>query len=242
MSHQHPSDQRLRVLAAVVVSLAIALTETLAALWAVLAVAVIACGVAVTSGELSSRALARRLVRMNVFVALVWLTVPWAWQDGGWVATPERIELARLISLRLNAIAALCLALLAPVDALQFARAASALGAPPRFSQLLALTVRFVSVLSTMRVRLEQAARARGYRRRGGLRSLRVSAQWVAALWIQALVQAERRERGLRARGFFDGLGRASVPWTSLPRQQWLWSGLTTLAVALALIGGKGWA
>lgn len=240
MSHQHPVDQRLRVLAAVTLSMMIALTETLPALWAVLAVAALACGIAVRLGELPGRALVRRVVRVNAFVVLIWLTVPWGWHGEGWATTPERIELAILVSLRLNAIAALCVALLAPVDAMQFARAASALGVPRRLSQLLALTVRFVGLLSSTRLRLERAAQARGYRRRWGLHSLRVAAQWAAALWIQALVQAERRERGLRARGFFDGLGRSAVPWTALPREQWLWSSLTTLAVTLALIGGKG--
>lgn len=240
MSHQHPGDQRLRVLTAVAVSVMIALTESLPALWAILVIAGLACAVAVGLGELSSRSIFRRLVRMNAFVAVVWLTVPWAWQGDGWAATPDRIELATLVSLRLNAIAALSLALLATVDAMQFARAASALGVSQRLSQLLALTVHFVGLFSTIHVRLERAARARGYRRRWGLRSLRVSAQWVAALWIQALVQGERRERGLRARGFFDGLGRTSVSWTALPREQWLWSSLTTLAVVLALVGGTG--
>lgn len=237
MSHQHPADQRLRVLTAMVVSVAIALTGTTHSLVWVLGMAWIACVVAIRLGELAVRTTIRRLVRINLFLVLVWLTVPWVWEGGSWVTTPARIELAVLVSLRLNAIMAWCLALLAPVDAMQCARAASALGAPQRLSQLLALTVRFVALLSSTRERLERAARARGFRRRWGLRSVRVSAQWVAALWIQALVQAERRERGLRARGFFDGLERTSVPWMALPREQWGWALVTSVAVSLPLAG-----
>lgn len=237
MSHQHPEDQRLRVLTAMIVSVAIALTGTTRSLVWILGMAWVACLVAIHLGELEIRHALRRLLRVNIFLVLVWLTVPWAWEGSGWVTTPARIELAVLVSLRLNAIVALCLALLAPVDAMQLARAASALGAPQRLSQLLALTVRFIALLSSTRERLERAARARGYRRRWGLRSVRVSAQWVAALWIQALVQAERRERGLRARGFFDGLGRTSVPWRALPRAQWGWALVTSVAVSLPLSG-----
>ena len=140
------------------------------------------------------------------------------------------------ITLRANAIAAACLALLAGMDGVQLARSAAALGLPAGLVQLLALTVRYIELIGVTRQRLERAMRARGYRPRADLRTVRVTAQLVALLLVHALVRAERVELALRARGF-AGRGIALAPragWDGLPRPHWAWAAGTAAVLVAA--------
>jgi cobalt/nickel transport system permease protein len=221
-------DHRLRLAAAVVASVAIALTPQPASVALQMAAALAGCAVAVALREASVNDVLRRLLVVNVFVALVWVALPWQLTAQGWAYSPAGVDLALLITLRTNAIAAACLALLAGVDAVGLARAAAGLGLPPKLARLMALMVRYLGLFAEQRLRIERACRARGYRARLDRRTLHVTAQMVAVLLVQALLRAERVELALRARGFS---GRYAPP-AGWPQQapQWGWA-LATGAV-----------
>jgi cobalt/nickel transport system permease protein len=231
LSCTRQADHRLRLAAAVVASAVIAVTPQPASVAVLLAAALCGCAVAVALGETSVRDVARRLLAVNAFVALVWVTLPWQLTARGWVYWPPGVDLALLITLRANAVAAACLALLAGIDAFGLARAAAGLGLPAKLARLMALTVRYVGLFAETRLRIERACRARGFRARPDRRTLRVTAQMVAVLLMQALLRAERVELALRARGF-SGLYAAPARWPR-QRQQWAWA----LATGAALSG-----
>ena len=144
----------------------------------------------------------RRLCVVNLFVAMVWLTLPWQLDAGGLVLSQAGIDLATLISLRTNAIGLICIGLLTGLDAFAIARAAAGLGLPHKLARLMALTVRYLGLLQDTRYRLERAMRARGFRPGLNRRTVVVTAQLVALLLVHAMLRAERVEMAMRARGF----------------------------------------
>lgn len=230
MSCDRRIDHRLRVLAAMVASVAIALTTHTPALWLLLALALLGVAVAVAGGEIDLRSALRRLAAVNAFLVLVWLTLPWELGAQGIVRSASGTQLALAISLRANAIAAACIGLLAAMDSLAIARAAAGLGLPVKLARLLLLTVRYIGLLADTHSRLERAARARGFRARADGRTLAVSAQLVALLLVHALVRAERLDWAMRARAFCGRFGRAHAG--VVPPAHWAWASATAAALA----------
>ncbi|MFT3803356.1 MAG: energy-coupling factor transporter transmembrane component T [Burkholderiaceae bacterium] len=148
------------------------------------------------------RTACRRLVGVNAFVLMIWFVLPWSWDGGGLSWDPAGIAQATRLSLRINAIAVFCTALLSGLDAFGIARAASGLGLPPRLSRLLWLTVRYLGVLDETRRRIDRAMRARGFRATASARTFVVIAHQVALVLVHAIVRAERVDMALRARGW----------------------------------------
>ena len=151
---------------------------------------------------LAGRTLLRRLLAVNAFVALLWLTLPWQIGPQGIGLSAEGLALAQQLSLRSNAIALWCLGLLGGMDAFTLARAAAGLGLPDKLARLLGLTVRYFGLLDDSRRRIDRAMRARGFRPACNRRTVEVLAQQVALLLVHALLRAERVGIAMRARGF----------------------------------------
>jgi cobalt/nickel transport system permease protein len=235
MSCDRRVDARVRVALAVFASVVIALTHDPAALaWLLLAAAVGAI-VAVLLREARWREVLRRMLAVNGFLVLVWLTLPWAWQDGALHWSAEGAALALTITARTNAIALGLSALLAGLDAYAIARAAAGLGLPVKLARLLLLTVRYVDLIGETRRRLDRAMRARGFVARANRRSLQVTAQMVALLLAHAITRAERVELALRARGFSSAsAGLRRVHAGEVPRSHWAWAAGTTGALAVS--------
>lgn len=193
----------------------------------------LACGLIALARPSLRRPLLRRLAAVNAFVLLLWLTLPWSLQAGGPAPAPDGMALAQLISLRTNAIALACSALLAGLDAYAIARAAATLGLPPTLARLLALSVRYLALLDDTRSRIDRAMRARGFQPAFGRRSFAVLAQQVALVLVHALLRAERVELAMRARGFQPAVphaeGRGAGP-------RWAWGSTFAAVLALALM------
>lgn len=206
------NSSSLRLATAVVASLAIAFTSRPDSLHLLLGAGAAGCIVAILRGETSWRTILRRLLAVNAFVLLVWLSLPWSLTAHGPAWSPDGAALAAIISLRTNAIALATLALLAGMDSVALARAAAGLGLPVTFTRLLALTVRYIGLLGATRTRIERAARARGLRPGFSRRTLAVTAQMVALLLVHALLRAEASGLAMRARGW-SARARQAVPW-----------------------------
>lgn len=232
MSHDHRPDGRLRLAAALLVSVTAALTRELDSLTIMLGLTLLAIPFAVRHAQLSVNDLAQRLLAVNLFVLAIWLTVPLDWATLS--LRTDRVHLAAQLSLRVNLLVVSVTLLLTGMNGIELARAAIALGVPRSLGALLALAVRQIALLSSTRVRLERAMRARAYRPRLGWRTLEVSAQLVAWLIIHALVRSERLEMGLKVRGATASSWPTRPPshWHALPRSEWL----LLLGVALALV------
>jgi cobalt/nickel transport system permease protein len=233
MSCDRRVDSRLRLALAVIASIVIALIDAPQALVWLLAAGVLGCGVTLIAGEAQWRALLRRLLAVNLFLVLVWVTLPFELGMQGLAWSDDGARLAATITARTNAIALAVSALLAGMDAYAVARAGAALGLPVKFARLMLLMVRYVALIGDTWRRLERAARARGFVARADRRSLAVLAQMLALLLVHALLRAERVELALRARAFSGAFGRATGG--TVPRAHWAWAAGTTVALLVAL-------
>lgn len=231
MSHVHLPDGRLRLAATLLVSLAAALTQSLASLCAMLVMTLLAMVVSAAAGKVFFETVGRRLLRVNGFLAIVWITSAMNWRD--LIIDEAGMRLATQMSLRVNLVTLAASLLLLRMSAVDLSRAAIGLGLPAALGALLAQMSRQVSLLSETKTRLERAMRARAYRPVLGFRSLHVSAQMVAWLIIHALARSECISLGLRSRGMTTRwLLRESTAWRALPTADW-----SILGTVIALIG-----
>ena len=213
-----------RLLLAMAGALAGALLQQTWQLLALLVVAVAAL-LCVAALRLASPGwLLRRVALLNVFVALVWLTLPWQWSAGALSWSEAGVQAALHISLRSNIAGLFCIALLAGMNAFEVAAAAARLGMPARLAQLLLLTVRYLSVLQQTRQQVQRAMQARGFRPRCNWRTVEVLSLQVALILVHALLRAERVAQAMQARGLAQRLRvpAQTVEAPGLPaRQEW---------------------
>lgn len=144
----------------------------------------------------------RHWLKLNLFTLFIWLTLSWRLGAQGIVANPAGIELALLITLRLNLILGSTRLLLIDMNESRLLQALCRLPLPVKLRHLFVLTVRYIAVLSEVHKTMDMAMRARGYRAKFNGRTLFLAAQRVALLLIHALVKAEKTEMALKARGF----------------------------------------
>lgn len=232
MSHVHRPDGRLRLAATLLVSVAAALTQALSSLCAMLLIALLAMVIVVTADKTLLNNIGRRVLRVNAFLVIVWITTSVNWR---YMAIDEAgALLATQMSLRVNIVTLAASLLLARMSGVELGRAAVGLGLPNALGALLAQVARQVSLLSETKTRLERAMRARAYRSALGFRSLQVSAQMVAWLIIHALARSERISLGLRSRGMSSTRWptRESTAWRALPKADW-----SILGVVIVIIG-----
>lgn len=236
MSHIQRPDGRLRLAATLMISMAAASTESLVSLWAMLALVSIATFLTALQQKSAGLDIAKRMLRINAFVVLVWLTVAIDWQlieltDAG-------TELATQISLRVNIVTLAASSFLLRMNGVDLGRAAVGLGMSPALGALVAQVARQISLLSETKHRLELAMRARAYRKEFGLRTIRVNAQLVAWLLVHALARAERISLGLRARGVNATRWplRDTAGWQSLPLSDWLTFGIVIFAIGFCIL------
>jgi len=236
MSHVHRPDGRLRLAATLTISAAAALTPSLLSLSAMLLVALLGMAWIAINRRIVIADFVRRFLRINVFLAIVWLTVSIDWRHFG--IDEAGALLAAQMSLRVNIVTLAASMLLIGMSGLDLGRAAVGLGLPVALGALLAQLTRQLSLLSDTKARLDTAMRARAYQPKFGFRTLQVSAQMVAWLIVHALTKAERLSLGLRSRGWNTTRWpiRENTPWRSLPKSDWSILGAVAIIIAACLL------
>ncbi|MDR0880936.1 MAG: cobalt ECF transporter T component CbiQ [Candidatus Adiutrix sp.] len=228
-------DPRLKILAAVIWSFLLAtLATSLAA----------ALGLA---GSLALAALARlapgetlrRLAAVNVFILLMWLTLPFAYNSPGTVVaslgflevTREGLRLTILLTLKANGVALGAMAWLGAASWPQLAAAARKLGAPEKLTAMFVLMTRYFQVIRQEYARLTLAMRARGFQPGMNFHTYRSLANLVGLLLVRSVDRAERVHAAMLCRGYRGRL------WLEedfqLTRLDWVATGLL-----LAVVGG----
>ena len=178
----------------------------------------------------------RRLLAVNTLTLLVWLTLPWDFRSAVGVEWSESgAQQALIITLRLNAISLWCLVWLANMEPTSLASALRSLGVSARLALLAYLSVRSFENLMLIHRRLQCAMRARAAPVRF-TRRLQNTAQLLVSLLVEGLRRAEIFAVALRARGLdlqSGGLLLSRAPWRTVPRRDCLLVALCLLALAL---------
>jgi cobalt/nickel transport system permease protein len=200
----HRLDPGIRVVAAVGLSIVVALADRFATLTLALAAGAVLIGLA----HLPLGAVTRRLSVVVGFLLLLWLVLPFSmsgeplFQLGPLTATRAGIAYTGRITLKAIAILALFLATVTTMSVATLGHTLARLRLPDKLIVLLLLTYRYVFVLEQEYRRLRRAADIRGFRPGTNLHSYRTSAYLVGMLLVRASARARRVYQAMCCRGF----------------------------------------
>ena len=147
----------------------------------------------------------KRWLVFNIFTLLLWATLSWRIGADGIELNPSGMDMALLISLRMNLLLFSLWLLLWKMNDAVLVQAIGKLPLPPKLIWLFVLTVRYIALLGELQQKMDLAMRARGYRAGLNRRTLYVTAQRVALLLVHALLKAETAQIALKCRGFRFG-------------------------------------
>jgi cobalt/nickel transport system permease protein len=200
----HRLDPRIRVVAAVGLSIVVALADRYITLTLALAAGIVLIALArLPLGDVS-----RRLSVVVGFLVLIWLVLPFSmhgeplFQLGPLTATRAGIDYTGRITLKMIAILALFLATVTTMSVATLGHTLARLRLPDKLIVLLLLTYRYVFVLEQEYRRLRRAADVRGFRPGTNLHSYRTYAYLVGMLLVRASARARRVYQAMCCRGF----------------------------------------
>lgn len=146
--------------------------------------------------------LLKRWLKFNLFSVLLWATLSWKIGEQGIMWNVHGIELATLITLRMNLIVLSVWLFLHHVTDTILVQAIAKLPLPTKLIHLFILSVRHISLLAELNQKMDMAMKARGFHPKFNLFTMKVYAQRVALLLIHSMLKAEKAEMAMKARGF----------------------------------------
>ena len=232
----HRIDPRLRVGAATLLSVAVAVSRSLT----VPAAATVGALFLVAAARPPLRVVPRRLAMLWIFLLLLWMTLPFTrpgtplWTLGPLVATRPGLLLAAAVSLKSTAILLFLLALVATLDAATLGHALYRFRVPEKLVHLLLLAYRYIFVIEAEYRRMRRAARLRGFRPKTDPHTYRTVAWMLGMLFVRSAARADRVARAMRLRGF-SGRFR-SLRTFAFTRTDGLWTALFLAGLAGLLV------
>lgn len=146
--------------------------------------------------------LLKRWLKFNLFSLLLWITLSWKIGEQGIIWNARGIELATLITLRMNLIVLSVWLFLHHVTDTILVQAIAKLPLPKKLIHLFILSVRYISLLAELNQKMDIAMKARGFQPKCNWFTMKVYAQRIALLLIHAMLKAEKAEMAMKARGF----------------------------------------
>lgn len=185
-------DPRLRVVACVAGSVLLAAARQRQTLIAALVLTIMLLLLA----RVRPRAIASRLVGVNVFVLMLLVTLP--------LTAPDGLRRAIDMALRANAIVILITAMLATMTLPTLGHAMHHLKVPAKLVHLMLLCVRYVDLLRDEHRRLRTAMKVRGFRPGMNRHTYRSFGYLIGMLLVRSFDRAERVAAAMKCRGY-DG-------------------------------------
>ena len=204
----HRLDPRVKILAASLFSIVVAVSNRFNVLMLALSLAV--CVVVLTG--VPARQLMRRLVPVNVFILFLWFFLPFSLMGeplfslGPLVGTHEGVLYAARISLKSNAIVIVLIALVASTSILTLGHAMHEMKVPQKIVHLFFFTVRYIHVIHQEYVRLSNAMKVRGFRPGTNMHTYKTMAHLVGMVLVRSCDRARRVHNAMLCRGFRGNL------------------------------------
>jgi cobalt/nickel transport system permease protein len=200
----HRLDPCVRVVCALVVSFALALSEQfeVLGLYLVFALAL------VSLASLGAGPVLKRLKPVLLFVLMIWVILPFTHggeplvQIGPLTMTVPGVELCLRITIKSVSILMVFIALLATMTVATLGQALHRLRVPDKLVFLLLMTYRYIAVIQEEYQRLLRAARFRGFVPGTNIHSYRTYAYLAGMLFVRASLRARRVHNAMLCRGF----------------------------------------
>jgi cobalt/nickel transport system permease protein len=199
-------------------------------------------GLARLSG-LSWGDLARRLAHVEgvllVLAIMLPLTVPGpaVIAFGPLVLSQPGLDRAVVVMLHATLCALLVFTLLSGLDPVHLGHALARLGMPHRLVHLLLFAARYVGLIRAETTRLLDALRARAFRPRNGMHTLRTLAHLIGLILVRSVERAERIDEAMRCRAFAGRFPLVSD--ARLTRRDAVFMAGTAAALTLVLVGDR---
>lgn len=200
----HALDPRLKILAHIPLVFIVALLQDARAAMCYLIIAALFIVIA----RVDLKELLSRLVAVNIFIGLLWLTLPFS-IDGraffvfnGLSFTYEGAMYTLVITLKANAILLFTIALIGTTEVFSLAHALFHLKFPRKLVYLFVFLYRYISVLHEEYDRLTNTAKARSFSPRTDINTLKAYAFMVGMLFINSYERSQRIYQALQLRGF----------------------------------------
>ncbi len=203
-SFLHQLDPRIRIMCAVFLSFAAALSHhpQVAGGYLILGL------VLVKLGQISRQDLSPRIKPLLWFLLMIWVLLPLTFSQeiiagAGWFkVSMAGIRLSAMISLKSMAIVLIFTALIATMPLASLGKAMHQLHVPDKLVFLLLMTYRYIFVIREEYLRLLRAARFRGFCPGTNLHSYRTFAFLAGMLFVRASLRARRVYQAMLCRGF----------------------------------------
>lgn len=240
----HRADVRLKMIGAFLLSVTVALCYSLPAPLLALGVALLL----LWSTRLPLLKVGRRLLVVNLFTLLFWLTLPFTvpgpsvLEVGPLVVSGAGIALAALITVKTNAIVLTFIALVATSGVADIGHGLAGLKVPPRFCMLLLFTYRYIFVLQQEYQRLRRAALLRGFRPATTMHTYRTYGNLLGMTLVKSWQRGRRVQQAMELRGFqgcfyvLEGRPLAAADWGLLA----LVSAAALGVASMELLGAPG--
>ena len=200
----HRLDPRARILWTLAFSLLVAFSRG----WYVLGAGVVIGAVFVVLSRIPASALARRLFRLNAFLAVVLVLVPLttpgrpAFDLGPVAYSLEGFLWSARLLLRANAIVLAFTGLMGTIELFALGHAFQHLRIPGKLVHLFMFTLRYLDVLHHEYGTLLSAMKARAFRPRMNLHTYSTYGYLMAMLLVRSLERSERILATMKCRGF----------------------------------------
>lgn len=221
-------DPRARLATAALLSVCVAVAQTLAACLLGLSVGILLLAAA----RPDLRELGQRAAAVNIFLLFLWCVTPWTtpghavWSLGPLTVTGAGLWLSLLVSLKANAICAIFTALTTGMDIATLGHALRRLGCPQGLAWLLLFMGRYIHVIRGEWRSLMTAARLRCFVPKSNAHTWRTLATLLGLLLVRSHDRARRVHEAMLLRGFTGSFH---------PLDSFAWRGRdTAFTVALA--------
>ncbi len=200
----HRADPRVKLIAALALSLEIVWLKSLIALFGALILSFLLLIVA----KLNKKVLAKRFFIINFFILFMWAILPWTtpgtalFSIGPIHISKEGVFLSLLITLKCNSIMAFNITLLSTSTIFSIAHALNHLKVPSTLVQLLFFSWRYLHVLEEEYTKLKRAAILRGFRPKANLFTYKTYGYLLGSLFIRTYDRGQRVYYALICRGF----------------------------------------
>jgi cobalt/nickel transport system permease protein len=151
-----------------------------------------------------------RLLKINIFLIFIWLVLPFSFSMPGqelaklgpFILTKEGVLLSALLSIKALAITAAAMAITTTTTVFQLMTGARSMGAPEKLTSMLALMMRYVTVIRDEYERLVWAMKIRGFKASTSIHSLKSYANLAGVLLVRGLDRGERVYAAMICRGY----------------------------------------
>jgi len=212
----HRADPAVKIIGAFFLTLVLAISSSLHSPIAGIFLGLFFAALA----RLSPRQLGKRLLQVNIFTLLLWVTLPLS--GGGPQFTTlgplhlstKGLELALLISLKTNAIVLILTALTATSSILAIGHSLQRVGLPHKLILLLLTTYRYLGLIEREYQRLRRSAALRCFATTTSLHTYRTYGYLIGMTLIHSYDHSQRIHKAMLMRGFQGNFPLLSVQTT----------------------------